>query len=128
MENDVILQNLVRIGTVSAIDPITRKARVIFPDKDFTSGWLYVLRYPGFGITLEDAGGHSHDITGGGTTDTAGIHTHTVIMADWMPEIDDRVLISLPTRFQRRWFHPGGDLNVRRVSRGYRVSGILGKN
>ena len=40
MDSENILRNLVRIGTVSSVDPAKRTARVIFKDKDMVSGWL----------------------------------------------------------------------------------------
>lgn len=43
-ESERIFQNMVRIGTVSAVDGGARRARVIFPDKEMTSGWLHVLQ------------------------------------------------------------------------------------
>ena len=39
-----ILANLVRIGIVSSVDTEGKKARVIFKDKGFVSGWLHVLQ------------------------------------------------------------------------------------
>ena len=46
MEN--ILNNLVRIGTVSSVDCSKKLARVIFKDKDMVSGWLHcVANSPG---------------------------------------------------------------------------------
>lgn len=45
MDNENILQNLVRIGTVSSVDPVKRTARVIFKDRDnLVSGELKVLQ------------------------------------------------------------------------------------
>ncbi len=39
-----MLENLVRVGTVTAVDADAGKARVLFQDMGFTSGWLAVLR------------------------------------------------------------------------------------
>lgn len=39
------MECFVRVGTVTAIDKKTRKARVLFQDMGFTSGWLAVLRH-----------------------------------------------------------------------------------
>jgi phage baseplate assembly protein gpV len=44
MENENVLNNMVRVGVVSAIDTASHRARVIFPDKGITSGWLFVLK------------------------------------------------------------------------------------
>jgi phage baseplate assembly protein gpV len=43
--DDKILANLVRVGTVSAVDVGAGKARVLFPDLAFPSGWLYVVHH-----------------------------------------------------------------------------------
>lgn len=39
------MDNFVRVGTVTAVDTKTRKARVLFQDMGFSSGWLTVLRH-----------------------------------------------------------------------------------
>lgn len=39
------MEHFVRVGTVTAIDAKARKARVLFQDMGFTSGWLTVLRH-----------------------------------------------------------------------------------
>lgn len=39
------MENIVRVGTVTAVDTKTRKARVLFQDMGFTSDWLTVLRH-----------------------------------------------------------------------------------
>lgn len=39
------MEHFVRVGTVTAIDTKARKARVLFQDMGFTSGWLTVLRH-----------------------------------------------------------------------------------
>lgn len=39
------MEHFVRVGTVTAIDAKARKARVLFHDMGFTSGWLAVLRH-----------------------------------------------------------------------------------
>ena len=38
------MENFVRVGTVTAVNTKTRKARVLFQDMGFSSGWLAVLR------------------------------------------------------------------------------------
>lgn len=46
MDMENIVENLVRIGTVSAVDAGKKKARVLFRDKDnLVSGWLYVIQH-----------------------------------------------------------------------------------
>lgn len=91
MEN--ILNNLVRIGTVSSINLETRSARVIYKDKDMVSGWLIVLQHPGAVVSVNPDGKHSHDISGGTTTEIDGEHSHEANVTYWMPEINDTVLV-----------------------------------
>lgn len=40
-----MIENIVRIGTVTAVDAEARKARVLYQDMGFSSGWLAVLRH-----------------------------------------------------------------------------------
>ncbi|MEN6437013.1 MAG: hypothetical protein ABFD97_00350 [Syntrophobacter sp.] len=44
MDNENILANLVRIGTVSSVNAAKQTARVIYKDNDMVSGWLPVLQ------------------------------------------------------------------------------------
>ncbi len=37
--------NFVRVGIVTAVDAVNRRARVLFQDMGFSSGWLNVLRH-----------------------------------------------------------------------------------
>lgn len=55
MSVENILSNLVRIGVVSSVDPENRRARVIFKDKGFVSGWLYVLQHIAWMPAVNDA-------------------------------------------------------------------------
>ncbi len=90
MEN--ILNNLVRIGTVSAVDNAHRKVRVLYRDKDnMTSDWLFVLQHPG-AVHIENNGEHLHTITGENLTDLAGEHAHEASVSYWMPAVNDTVL------------------------------------
>lgn len=47
MDAEKILLNLVRIGTVTAVDKTKGRARVKFQDSGITSGWLPVLQTGG---------------------------------------------------------------------------------
>lgn len=91
MEN--ILSNLVRVGTVSAIDNTHRKARVLFKDKNLTSDWLFILQHPRAGVHVKDNGEHSHSIPGGGSTGSAGEHNHEASVTYWMPAVNETVLV-----------------------------------
>ena len=44
MEHEKILRNLVRIGTVTAVDQKKRRARAKFQDSGITSHWLYIVQ------------------------------------------------------------------------------------
>lgn len=89
--DDNILKNLVRIGTVSSVDNGAKKARVIFQDKNMTSGWLFVLQHPG-AVTVEEAGNHSHTVLSTSTS-TDGKHVHEASGGIWMPKVNDTVLV-----------------------------------
>lgn len=88
-----ILPNLVRIGTVSAVDTNRRRARVIFPDMDIVSGWLYVLQMPGAVVNMENAGRHTHVDGASLTTSEDGEHKHTATVGSWMPKVNDKVVV-----------------------------------
>lgn len=91
MEN--ILSNLVRIGTVSSVDSEKRTARVMFKDKDMVSGWLSVLQHSRAGVYVKSDGKHSHDLSGGSTTEENGEHDHVANVTYWMPKVNDTVLV-----------------------------------
>ncbi len=93
MDNENILANLVRIGTVSSVDNGKRVARVIFQDKDMVSGWLHVLQHHETGVYIKPEGKHSHNISGGGTTEIDGEHGHVGNVTYWMPRINDTVVV-----------------------------------
>mgnify|MGYP001048578019 CR=1 FL=1 len=93
MDSENILRNLVRIGTVSSVDPEKRIARVIFKDKDMVSGWLYVLQHHGAGVYTKPDGKHSHDLSGGSMTEENGEHGHAANVTYWMPRINDTVVV-----------------------------------
>lgn len=90
---DNILKNLVRIGTVSAIDNAGKRARVMFQDKGMTSGWLFVLQHSGAAVNVDDSGEHSHSLPGDGTTGENGEHSHDAAVTSWMPAVNDTVLV-----------------------------------
>ena len=64
-----IIKNMVRIGIVTDVDEEKRLVRVRFPDKQLTSGWLFLLKSPS---TIENI--NDDDIK------------------PWIPEVDDKVL------------------------------------
>ncbi|MGD9567516.1 MAG: hypothetical protein AB7V48_04240 [Sedimentibacter sp.] len=98
MDNENILANLVRIGTVSSVDNEKRTARVMFKDKDMISGQLYVLQRPKAGVFIIPDGEHTHSIsdtyTGGGAASIEPNHNHMgTHVTYWMPRINDTVVV-----------------------------------
>lgn len=113
-------ESLIRVGKVSSIDADNRKARVMFPGMgNMVSDWLPVLWYPGFtntsngshdhtvsipsqsGKTSDDGTPiHHHDwswVGGSADTDQQGYHTHEI--NQWMPRVNDRVLVLMEYGF-----------------------------
>ncbi len=91
MEVEKILKRLVRVGTVTDVNRDKRMARVKFPDKNMSSGWLYVLAarpfipdYDGAQRTAESSGGE-------GDAAFAG-HAHDLTVLPWMPRVNATVL------------------------------------
>lgn len=95
MDNN-ILENLVRVGTVFAVDDAARKARVRFDDKGLTSGWLSVLKSPPFIPSREES---RTEFAAGGSSDASyENHRHDLVIKPWMPSVNDTVLcLYVPT-------------------------------
>ncbi|MCC8080178.1 MAG: hypothetical protein LIO57_09045 [Oscillospiraceae bacterium] len=87
------LRNLVRLGTVSAVDAANRRAKVIYEDRDgLVSGWLPILQHSGAGVSVASDGAHSHTAPMG-TTSTDGAHDHTgTALGTWLPNVNDKVV------------------------------------
>lgn len=73
-ELENILENLVRVGTVTDVDGAGQRVRVKFRDTGLTSDWLRVLQRTGEGLDIAPDGEHTHKIidtwTGGGQAST----------------------------------------------------------
>jgi len=130
MDVEAILLNLVRVGTVRAIDASKRKARVWYDDLGILSGWLSVMQFYGaavrvlggahiheHGVSFENdhthvapvdissAGGHRHVVT----DDTMDSHEHSgTTLAAWMPTVGARVLVLYLPVFNGDGFVLGG--------------------
>lgn len=89
-----ILRNLVRLGSVTAIDIPKRLARVKFHDTGITSGWLPVLDNRPFIPDYEQLGvSQRTEFEAGGSGDPAfASHKHDLIIKPWMPFVGDQVL------------------------------------
>lgn len=84
------LNAMVRTGIVSDVKASEGKARVYYPDMDdMVSDWLYVMRYPGLSVSIVSKGAHTHD----DAVISDGRHSHNVNMEDWMPRVNDTVLV-----------------------------------
>lgn len=88
--NDNIFANIVRVGTVYAVNDEKRMARVRFGDKGLTSGWLTVLRASPF---IPSRTSSRTENASGGSGDAAfASHSHELVIKPWMPSVNDTVL------------------------------------
>lgn len=110
--DEKILDGLVRIGTVTAVDSAAHRVRCKFKDTDITSGWLSVLQHFGTPVNIDTAGSHTHTIkdsySGGGSASKAGAHSHDGSTAYWMPKVNDTVLALYLPVFNADGFVLGG--------------------
>ena len=92
------LENIVREGTVTAVDADTRRARVKFQDLNIISDWLPVLSTPPFIPDYE--GEQRTEYESGGSEEAAfASHKHDLIIKPWLPSVNDTVLVVyLPLR------------------------------
>ena len=115
--DEAILNNLVRVGTVRAVDPAKRKARVWYDDLGIISGWLTILQLYGAGVNVVAGGGHSHqhEVSSQAghvhaVTDNAIEHHehHGTTVGYFMPKVDARVLVLYLPVFNGDGFILGG--------------------
>lgn len=109
-EVEKTLENLVRIGTVTAVNNEKRLARVKFLDAGITSAWLKVLAnqpyIPDYDVTPQRT-----EFTAGGSGDDAfASHKHDLIIKPWMPRVNDTVLVLYLPVFNADGFVIGGIL------------------
>ena len=98
---DKVLENLVRVGTVTAINLDERTARVKFQDTGITSGYLKVLSNQPY---IPD-----YDVPQCTELDaTIGSHKHNLIIKPWMPHVNDTVLVLYLPVFNADGFVLGG--------------------
>ncbi len=43
--NEALVENMVRVGKVTAVNVVKRQVRVFFPSLGITSGWLFVPKH-----------------------------------------------------------------------------------
>lgn len=108
MDIENILTNLVRIGTVSSVDPSNKTARVIYKDMNIVSGWLPVLQHYGAGVSISSNGSHTHELEDGDSTKGSGSHSHEANVTYWMPKVNDMVVVLYLPVFNGDGFILGG--------------------
>ena len=92
MDDDKILSGLVRLGTVTDVNNTKHLARVKFQSEGMTSGWLYVLNnrpyIPGYNVPQRT------EYESGGSGEAAfASHKHDLTIKQWMPKVNDTVLV-----------------------------------
>lgn len=109
MQGDSYLENIVRIGTVTAIDAKKNRARVKFQDTGISSGWLYVLQHSGAGVLIAPDGEHEHSVPAVGNTSKENDHDHEgAALACWLPKINETVLCLYLPAYNADGFILGG--------------------
>ena len=91
-DQEKILLNLVREGTVTAVNNAKRMARVKFQDTGITSGWLKVLANQPY-IPDYDVPQRTEYESGGSGDAAFAQHKHDLIIKPWMPRVNDTVLV-----------------------------------
>lgn len=87
-EREHAIDGLVRIGKVTDVNTSERLCRVYYPDRAYTSGWLRVLTNTP-PITKAASGG----------SDNYAFANHSHGISQWMPSVNDSVLVLyLPTQ------------------------------
>ena len=93
MNNEVV-----RKGKVSSVNAATREVRVYFPEDDYMSGWLKVLKSSPF-IPSKDSEQRTEATSGGSGDASFASHPHKITIAPWPPSIDDIVICVYETGF-----------------------------
>lgn len=102
-----ILDNLVRVGKVTAVNNDKRIARCQFPDMDIISGWLTVLKNQPF-IPDYDAPQRTEFEAGGSGDPAFANHKHDLTIKPWMPKVGETVLVLYLPVFNSDGFVLGG--------------------
>lgn len=107
--DESVLENIVRIGTVTAVNTAKCMARVKYQDTGITSGWLFVLQHSGAALSIKPDGKHKHSVPSVGDTSTEDNHEHKrSTVARWMPKVNDNVLCLYLPAFNADGFILGG--------------------
>lgn len=92
MDVEKILSNLVRVGIVTAVNNDKHLARVTFEDTKLPSGWLVVLDNRPF-IPDYAAPQVTDKRAGGSGFPQYESHDHPLTIKQWMPQINQPVLV-----------------------------------
>ncbi len=92
MDMKQILSGLVRVGIVTAVDYAGYRARVRFDDINTSSGWLIVLDNRPF-IPDYNAPQRTEYEEGGSGFPQFEKHKHDLVIKQWMPAINQAVLV-----------------------------------
>lgn len=99
---DFDMKNIVRIGTVSAVDG--KKARVMFDD-GMTSGFLYCIQHERAIVNVAPDNKHAHE----GATPEQPEHYHPgSVLSTWAPSIGETVVVLYIPIFNADGFILGG--------------------
>lgn len=100
-------QGLVRVGTVTVVNNESHQCRVKYQDVDMTSGWLFVLdNRPA--IPDYDVQQKTQDQSGGSGEAAFESHSHDLIIKQWMPKVNDTVVVLYVPVFNGDGFVLGG--------------------
>ncbi len=107
MDPEKTLSGLVRLGTVTDVDNAKHKARVKYQGENMTSGWLYVLDNRPF-VPDYDVPQRTEYESGGGGDAAFASHKHDLAIKQWMPKVNDTVLVLYLPVFNADGFVLGG--------------------
>lgn len=108
-DNAVDIQDIIKLGIVTAVDNQKRLARVKFPGMGLqdTSGWLPVLINRDF-IPDYDVPQRTEYESGGGGFGAYDSHKHDLIIKPYMPKVGEQVLAIYISVFNADGFILGG--------------------
>lgn len=94
MDETNVLQNLVRVGVVTAVNPDSRTARVLFESSDgMCSDWLAVLdshpHIPDYDGEPQRTEFEGPDGEGAAEFEK---HKHDLVIKPWLPNVGDKVV------------------------------------
>lgn len=86
------LASIIRVGTVTDVDLVHYKVRVMYQDRGYTSNWLKVLDnrpfIPNYNVPQRT------EYAAGGSGDAAyASHSHNLVIKQWMPSVGATVLV-----------------------------------